>query len=55
MIAAFMGHWERGEEPWGKYSALSPLQYAETIAAHLVPLLDEDGWKPMYGMQKYWP
>lgn len=53
-IAAFMGHWERGEEPWGMYSALSPQCYAEILARYLVPLLDRDGWKPMSGIQWYW-
>jgi hypothetical protein len=54
MIAAFMGHWERGEEPWGRYSALSPADYAETLAGYLVKLLENDGWKPVPGMQEYW-
>jgi hypothetical protein len=54
IVGAFMGHWERGEEPWGRYSALSPQHYAETIASHLIPMLEEDGWKLMSGMQKYW-
>lgn len=54
VIAAFMGHWERGEEPWGRYSALSPVDYAKTLGRYLVPLLEEDGWKPLPGMQRYW-
>jgi hypothetical protein len=53
-IAAFMGHWERGEEPWGRYSALSPQSYAATLSKYLVPLLDNDGWKSMQGIQEYW-
>ena len=53
-IAAFMGHWERGEEPWGTYSALSPQSYAATLSKFLVRLLSRDGWKPMAGIQEYW-
>lgn len=54
LVAAFMGHWERGEEPWGSFSALPPIQYAETIASYLIPMLEEDGWTPITGMQDYW-
>ncbi|HIJ96851.1 MAG TPA: site-specific integrase [Desulfuromonadales bacterium] len=53
-IAAFMGHWERGEEPWGTYSALSPQSYAATLSKFLVRLLENDGWRPMPGIQEYW-
>lgn len=52
VIAAFMGHWERGEEPWGKFSAFSPITYAETLASFLVPMLDSDGWLPMPGLRE---
>lgn len=54
IIAAFMGHWERGEEPWGRFSALSPTNYSSTIAKHLVPILADDGWGPIAGIQEYW-
>lgn len=54
LVAAFMGHWERGEEPWGCFSALPPIQYAETVASYLIPMLEEDGWTPITGMQDYW-
>lgn len=50
VISAFMGHWERGEEPWGKYSALSPLTYKTVLGHHLEELLKRDGWKPIRGM-----
>ncbi|MFZ4859017.1 MAG: site-specific integrase [Desulfuromonadaceae bacterium] len=54
VIAAFMGHWERGEEPWGRYSALSPVDYATILAKYIVKLLEEDGWKKMSGLQEHW-
>ena len=54
IIAAFMGHWSRGEEPWGSYSALSPTNYAATIGKYLIQLLEEDGWRPISGMRGHW-
>ena len=54
VISAFMGHWERGEEPWGRNSALCPTNYAATLSGYLVPLLEEDGWKPFAGIQELW-
>lgn len=49
-VNAFLGHWERGEEPSGRFSALSPLAYRQSLMEYLLPLLQEDGWKPMYGL-----
>lgn len=49
-VNAFLGHWERGEEPSGRFSALSPLAYRESLMQYLLPLLHEDGWKPMSGL-----
>jgi hypothetical protein len=54
VIAAFMGHWERGEEPWGRYSALSPDQYVNILAGYLEKILHEDGWVSLPGLQEYW-
>lgn len=51
VIAACMGHWERGEEPWGSYSALSPLTYKTVLGHYLETLLRGDGWKPIRGMR----
>ncbi len=50
VINAFMGHYERGEEPWGTFSGLSPLDYRDNLEQFLVPLLAEDGWVPMQGL-----
>lgn len=51
VINAFMGHFERGEEPWGVYSGLSPLAYREALIETLVPLLNEDGWEALPGLK----
>lgn len=49
IVAAFMGHWERGEEPWGKYSAMSPQQYREALDPCLGRIIKECGWRPQRG------
>jgi hypothetical protein len=51
VISAFMGHWERGQEPWGRNSALCPLSYSTVLSKFLIPLLDEVGWTPIQGLQ----
>lgn len=30
-INAFMGHWGRGQEPWGKFSGMSPTSYRHAL------------------------
>ena len=50
VIDAYMGHWERGMEPWGRFSGLSPLVYREVLAEYLVPLLEKCGWKEEPGL-----
>ena len=49
VIDAYLGHWERGEEPWGRFSGMSPNEFTEILAQFLVPLLAEDGWIPFGG------
>ena len=53
IVDAFMGHWARGEEPWGKYSSLSYAQVIEELKHYLEPLVSELGFRPirsrMYG------
>jgi hypothetical protein len=51
VINAFMGHFERGEEPWGVFSGFSPLAYRDALMDKLVPLLNEDGWEALRGLQ----
>lgn len=47
VVDAFMGHWYRGEEPWGKFSSFSVHDYITSLATHLVPLMQELGWIPI--------
>lgn len=53
IVDAFMGHWARGEEPWGKYSSLSYVQVIAELKHYLEPLVSELGFRPirsrMYG------
>lgn len=50
VINAFMGHFERGEEPWGIFSGFSPITYRDTLKEYLVPLLKDDGWEALPGL-----
>lgn len=52
IINAFMGHWSRGMEPWGRYSGLSPIDYREELSPYLVQLLRDDGWKETRGLRR---
>lgn len=53
VVDAFMGHWSRGEEPWGRYSSLSYKQIIDELKIYLEPLIFELGFKSirsrMYG------
>jgi hypothetical protein len=52
VLSAFLGHWERGLESWGKYSGLSPLVYRQELSGPLVKLLKNDGWKTQSGFNR---
>lgn len=47
IINGFMGHWSRGEEPWGKYSSLSYSSYIAVLQEFIPNLLGDLSWKPM--------
>jgi hypothetical protein len=42
---AFMGHWELGQEPWGRFSGLSPHTYRRELSNYLEILIEQDGWR----------
>lgn len=44
VIDAFMGHWERGQEPWAKYSSMNLVEYKLAIQPHITQLLSKCGW-----------
>ena len=52
VVDAFLGHWSRGEEPWSRFSGLSPLVFARELKEHLVPILERDQWSSMAGLGK---
>jgi len=43
-INCFMGHWSSGEEPWGRFSSFSYLEYAKEIKKHIPDILNELGF-----------
>ena len=49
VIDAFMGHWERGMEPFGRFSGMSIQEYRDILINYLAPLLEEDGWITLPG------
>lgn len=49
IVNYFLGHWENGEEPFGVYASLSPIDYRNEIAPRLNTLLAEDGWRCIEG------
>ena len=43
-VNAFMGHWGVGQEPWGKFSSIDPLDYRETVCEALDSIATELGF-----------
>lgn len=43
-LAAFMGHWLRGEEPQDPYSSFCPAAYAGVLSDWITQLLKTLGW-----------
>ena len=44
VVSAWMGHWHRGEEPWGKYSSFSFSDFTRVLSTFLDPLLKDLGF-----------
>jgi hypothetical protein len=51
IINSFLGHWELGEEPWSGLSGLSPYDFRKQLERYLVPLMTEDGWQVIGGLE----
>jgi len=51
VLAAFMGHWLRGEEPQDRHSSFCPFHYAETLGRWITQLLGGMGW---YALRSPW-
>ncbi len=47
VIDSWMGHWYRGEEPWGTYSSFLYRECCQSLKDYLVPLLAELGFGPV--------
>ena len=37
---AFMGHWGRGQEPWGKYSSVSPMEMIDAVKPYILTIIN---------------
>ncbi|MEP1215139.1 MAG: hypothetical protein ABJM11_03880 [Marinobacter sp.] len=49
-VDAWMGHWLDGQEPMGRFSTLSPLDFSSSIEPVLSEILNEMGWLPEEGL-----
>ncbi len=45
VVMAWLGHAFQGEEVWGPHSTLGFVEYRDQLKAHLLPVLEELGWK----------
>ncbi|WP_404415041.1 hypothetical protein [Marinospirillum sp.] len=45
VVDGFMGHWGRGQEPWGEHSTLSTHDYLETLKPHITAIQQELGFE----------
>lgn len=51
IINSLLGHWELGEEPWSGLSGLSPYDFRKQLEKYLVPMMTEDGWQVIGGLE----
>jgi hypothetical protein len=49
IVSAWMGHWHRGEEPWGKFSSFSFHDYVSVLESFLDPLIEYLGFRALPG------
>lgn len=50
LVDYFLGHWERGEEPYQKASSISPLDIAHGLAPYLKQIDSEISWTQQGGL-----
>lgn len=48
-VDAFLGHWVRGTQPWGRFSAFLPQDYLNEVRLHLDAILANYGFKSIRG------
>lgn len=44
LVEAQLGHWEAGQEPWGPFSNLDPLDFIRQLACYIPDLMESSGW-----------
>lgn len=49
LVDAFMGHWVRGREPWGRFSALTPHMLVERLRPFVDQALTTTGFRVVRG------
>ena len=49
LIEFFMGHWQRGSEPWGQYSALPAQRAIDTLREVIERLIQQLGFRVLRG------
>jgi hypothetical protein len=47
LVEAQLGHWEAGQEPWGPFSNLDPLDFASQMAAFIPDIMVNSGWRAL--------
>lgn len=50
-ISYFLGHWELGEEPFQKFSTLSPIEFCSEVTPVIQALQVELGWTVQHGVR----
>jgi hypothetical protein len=49
-VNAFLGHWQKGQEPFGRFSTITPLELFRHMASPLEKLRREGGWTVQTGL-----
>jgi hypothetical protein len=44
LVESQLGHWEAGQEPWGPFSNLDPLDFVQQLADFVPPIITNAGW-----------
>lgn len=47
LLEAFLGHWETGQEPWGQFSNLDPLDFAFQMSLFIPDIMKRSGWQAL--------
>ncbi len=49
-VNAFMGHWQKGQEPFGRFSTMTPFELFSVMAPYLEQLRLQAGWSNRPGL-----